>query len=526
MRRFRAGRALGSLAMAAAVGTVSACSAGHTAVVDTSQAASDSASTSLTVASTSAATSLDFTTTGGAAIPAVLMDNVYETLVRIDEDGSITPGLATSWEISDDARSYTFHLRKSVTFSNGDAFTAETAAFSINYVREKWTNGISAAMDPVAKATATDDHTLKVRLKQPSNGWLWSMGTATGAMMTPNGMDNLAAQPVGTGPYEVSRFAPSEFVELHVRDGYWGKPAAQDVTVRYFPDTISSVNALQAGGVDVVWGVQNPELLDDVKDGIATEVGTTNGEVLLSMNNARAPFDDPRVRQAVAYAVDRKAANDVLWNGLAKDTGGAPIPPTDPWFEGKHYYDHDPEKARRLLTEAGAEGAEITLTTPTLPYAQTVAELLYSQLTEVGFKVTLESAEFPAVWLGQVMGAKDYQMSLISHVEPRDVPTLFGDPDYYLNYDSPRTRELLAQADSAPEKDYPKLMAQAVDQIMADAGALTLMNMPNIVLTRAGVHGLHPDQVTDALILRDLTSADADVDAKAAAADNTEKEAR
>ncbi|TKW70339.1 MAG: ABC transporter substrate-binding protein, partial [Staphylococcus hominis] len=79
-------------------------------------------------------------------------------------------------------------------------------------------------------------------------------------------------------------------------------------------------------------------------------------------------------------------------------------------------------------------------------------------------------------------------------------------------------------ADSAPEKDYPKLMAQAVDQIMADAGALTLMNMPNIVLTRAGVRGLHPDQVTDALILRDLTSADAD--AKTTAADNTEKEAR
>ena len=67
--------------------------------------------------------------------------------------------------------------------------------------------------------------------------------------------------------------------------------------------------------------------------------------------------------------------------------------------------------------------------------AQTVAELLYSQLTEVGFKVTLESAEFPAVWLGQVMGAKDYQMSLISHVEPRDVPSLFGCPDCYLNYD-------------------------------------------------------------------------------------------
>ena len=104
MRRFRAAKALGSLAMVAAVGAVSACSAGHTAVVDTSQADSNSAPSSLTVASTSAATSLDFTTTGGAAIPAVLMDNVYETLVRIDKDGSITPGLATSWDISPDAR--------------------------------------------------------------------------------------------------------------------------------------------------------------------------------------------------------------------------------------------------------------------------------------------------------------------------------------------------------------------------------------------------------------------------------------
>ena len=98
-------------------------------------------------------------------------------------------------------------------------------------------------------------------------------------------------------------------------------------------------------------------------------------------------------------------------------------------------------------------------------------------------------------------------MSLVSHVEPRDIPTLFGNPDYYLGYDSQKTRDLLSTADSAPESKYAAGMEKAVDQIMADAGALTLMNMPNIVLYRDGIEGLNPNQVTDAIELADLKEA-------------------
>ncbi|OFT62451.1 peptide ABC transporter substrate-binding protein [Corynebacterium sp. HMSC05D08] len=473
--------------------SLSACSAGHTAVKETT-------SDSLTIATTGAATSLDFTNVGGAAIPAALMSNVYETLVRIEGD-EIVPGLAENWDT--EGTTYTFHLRKGIKFSNGDAFTAETAAYSINNVKENWTNGIAKQMAVVDSATAIDEHTLKVKLSKHSNGWLWSMGTAIGAMMTPTATD-LATTPVGTGPFTLAGFTPGEFISLTPNRDYWGKVPQEDVTIQYFPDAVSSVNSLKSGGVDVVWAMQNPELRDDLGSDIRTTVGTTNGEVLLSMNNNAAPFDDPRVRQAVAYGVDRDAANQVLWGGMAQDTGGAPVPPTDPWSSDKDYYRFDPERAKKLLAEAGAVGAPVTITAPTLPYAQRVSELLYSQLTEIGFDVTLESAEFPAVWLGQVMGAKDYQMSLVSHVEPRDIPTLFGNPDYYLGYDSQKARDLLAAADAAPEEQYPKLMGEAVDQIMADAGALTLMNMPNIVLYRDGIEGLDPNQITDAIELRNL----------------------
>ena len=444
------------------------------------------------VAASAAPAGLDFTTTGGAAAPQALVGNVYETLVRIDASGTPVPHLAE--RVERDGGVFTFHLRDGVTFADGTPFTADDAAFSIHYVQNEWTNGLKAQMDPVTHVEVVDERTLRVAVEggeAAEDAWLWSMGTLTGAMMTPAGVDKLATAPLGTGPYTVKRFDVGEAIEFDAREDYWGGDVAHDGLIRYFDDPVSAVNALRVGDADVVWGMQAPQLIDTLPEDIRVEVGTTNGEVLLSMNNTRAPFDDPDVRRAVAYAVDRAAVNEVVYNGLGTDTGGAPVPPTDPWYPGRDFYPFDPDKARELLA---GRTPDITITVPNRPYAQEASELIYSQLQDVGFRVRLETVEFPAVWLNQVLKGHDYQASLVSHVEPRDVPMLFGNPEYYLGYDNAVVRERIAAGD----------MAGAVEQIMDDAAALTLTNAPNIVLYAPGVSGLDPNVVTDSLPLNEV----------------------
>lgn len=437
------------------------------------------------------------------------MGNVYEGLVQIDEQGEVAPLLATSWERSESGTEYVFHLRDGVTFSDGAHFNAETAKFSIDRVKtDAWTNGLKSQMKVVKSTEVVDPLTLRVTLERPSNQWLWSMGTFVGAMMSPTGVGKLAEVPVGTGPYHVSQWAVGQSITFTARPDYWGaRPANQTAAIRYFADAVGATNALQSGDVDVVWAMQSPELLGALQSrgNYQVEVGTTNGEVLLSMNNQRAPFNDPRVRQAIMYAIDRQAVIDTAWDGYGQDTGGVPVPPTDPWFKPSNQYPFDPDRARQLLQEAGITEAnnDITFTVPSLPYTQAISELVVSQLRDVGLDVTIQSAEFPAVWLAQVLKGKDYDMSLIAHVEGRDLTTLFS-KGYYLGYDSPATAELFAKADAGTPEENVAFMQQAVDRIMADAAADTLFNFPNIVVARDDVTGIQPDVRTEGIALAQM----------------------
>lgn len=482
--------------------SLTACNAG---AGSTAAAAADKSN--VNVALTGEPVNLDFTKTAGSAIPQALMSNVYEGLVEIDQTGKIQPLLAESWTLSPDRKVYTFKLRQGAKFSNGEAFTASDVKFSIERVKsEAWVSSLKAKMDVVDSVNVISDTEVAVTLKQPSNAWLFNMGTLVGAMFDPSGVADLANKAVGTGPFAIKAWNRGQSIDLAARDDYWGeKPKVKTASLRYFADAVATTNALRTGDVDVVYNMQAPELLSAFATDKKFQVleGTSNGEIVLSMNNKVAPFNDPRVRQAVLYAIDRQAVVDTAWNGYGTVVGG-PVPPTDPYYEDLNgLFPHNPEKAKQLLKEAGAENLDITFTIPTRPYATAVSEIVVSQLAEVGIKAKIESAEFPAVWLDKVFTKHNYQMSVVLAVESRDVLAMFNNPNYYLGYDNSKIKELAASADAADEAGYVDGMKKVVRTIAEDAAADVLFLFPNIVVANEAVTGIPANSVTEAL---DLTA--------------------
>lgn len=450
---------------------------------------------------------LDFTTTDGAAIPQALLYNVYEGLVQLNQDGEIEPGLAESWEVSEDNLTYTFQLAEDATFSNGEPFTAEDAKFSIERVSSDWTVSLKAAMDVVDAVEVVSPTELTVTLKRPSNDWLYRMTTRVGAMFSQTGVDDLANDPVGTGPYDVSKWTRGDSITLTRNDEYWGeKSYFQAVTLKYFKDPTALNNALLSGTIDVIGTVQTPESLEQFENNDKYQVieGTTNGEVVLSFNNESGPLQNLEVRQAVRHAIDHEALVETCWAGRGELIGSM-VPPTDPWYEDlTDVYAYDPAKAEQLLQDSGQADQTLRLRIPTLPYAVACGTVVKSQLEQVGFKVELDQLEFPAAWLTTVFTDADYDMSIVAHVEPRDMSAVFGDPEYYTRYGKPEFQKLLSEADQAAPEEQVALMQEAARTLSEDAAADWLFLLPNLIVAEDDVTGLPENAISESFDVTDL----------------------
>jgi peptide/nickel transport system substrate-binding protein len=490
-----------AVALVAVAGLLAAaaCSAG-------ASSSTNGAAQSLAIGLVAEPASLDFTTTDGAAIPQALLDNVYDGLVKQDENGKIVPDLAKSWTVSPDRKTYTFTLVDSAKFTNGKPFTADDAVFSINRVKSKWTTSLKAAMDVVQEAKATSPTELKVTLSKPSNDWLFRMTTRIGAMFSQTGVDKLATEPVGTGPYKLGSWKRGDSIVLQRNDAYWGtKPFFNQVTLKYFKDPTALNNALLTGTINVIGTVQAPESLSQFTSNSKYQVieGTTNGEVVLSFNNSKPVFKDIRVRQAIRQAIDHKALLDTCFAGRGKLIGSM-VPPTDPWYEDlTSIAPYDPAKAKSLLQASGATGATLRLRLPTLPYATSCGQVVKSQLEQVGLKVQIDQLEFPAAWLTTVFKNADYDMSIISHVEPRDLGAVFN-AKYYTRYDDPQLQALLAAADAGDEQTQVADMKKAARRLSEQAAADWLFLLPNLIVADKNLTGLPTNAITESFDLSRL----------------------
>lgn len=504
-----------TIALLAALAMVATACAGSTAdSTTTTTSGSDSESTTTSVAETTTTAAeasaqtgvviglqlepptLDLTSSPAAAIPQVLLYNVYETLVKLEADGSISGLLAESWDVSEDGLTYTFTLREGVTFHNGETFDADDVVFSINNVLTKDPeHPFATTLAPITSVTATDPSTVEITVDQVSANLLFFLTQGQGVILEESAVGTIENEPIGTGPFQFDSWTVGDSIVLARNDAYWGDPALlETVTFRYINDPNSLNNAMLAGDLDIIAGVSAPELLTAFESDDRFEVlqGLTNGEVTLSLNGGRAPLDDVRVRQAITHAIDRQAVVDLAYAGYGTVIGTFSTP-LDPWYRDlTDVYPYDPEQARTLLAEAGAEDITLEMILPPVSYAGRSGEIIASQLAEVGITVNITNVEW-GVWLEDVFTNHDFDMSIVAHVEPRDV-VQYGNPDYYWGDDSPQVAPILEQADAEPDPDVRnELYASVLEEITAVAADNWLFVLPALSVIETGVTGYEAD---------------------------------
>lgn len=447
---------------------------------------------------------LDPTAGAAAAIDEVVYANVFEGLTRIGSGGEVQPALAESWEISEDGTTYTFKLREGVKFHDGSDLTAEDVVFSLDRARaDDSTNAQKALFAQIDTVEAVDDTTVKVTLKQPQGSFLYNMGWGDAVIVAPETAEGNKENPVGTGPFKFGNWAKGSSITIEKNPDYWGDEVQLDkAEFRIIPDAAAAIPALLSGDVHAFPNMPAGDALPQIESDPRFEVviGSTEGETILSTNNKKAPFDQLKVRQAIAHALNREEIIAGNGSGLGTPIGTHFSPGNAAYVDLTDTYPFDPEKAKELLAEAGfPDGFEATIKLPPPPYARDGGQIVASQLRNVGIDLEIIPVEW-ADWLEQVFKNKDYDLTIVSHTEPNDI-NIYANPDYYFQYSNPEFDAVMAELDvSSDEAKRTELYQKAQRIIAEDAVNGYMFQLPKVGVWDAKLEGMWenaPVQATD-----------------------------
>jgi len=373
-------------------------------------------------------------------VPAFTSHRVFElihsTLTRLGPDLSVQPDLAESWALAPDGRQLTFRLRPA-KFHNGEPVTSLDVKFTYERILNPQTKAVARAFFvDIEKVEAPDPRTVVFSLKQPNVALLIYMAHPNASIVsqkvTQAANDDLSRKEhaIGSGPFRLAEWAPDNFMRFEAFREFYvqGQPYLDGVRINIVPDEAGIVAALRTKAADMA-------LIADAR--VAQTLGREQGLTvsakpslnyhLLFLNTKRKPLDNAKVRQAIAYAIDRKQIIDTVALGSGDPTG--PIPPALPFYAlptGEHeLYRRDVGKARQLLQEAGIGPVTLTILTQTTEpvYAKDIAQIVQQQLGEVGIRVNIELLEF-GQWVQRWLKA-DFEMAPgLNSGQP--------DPDFYL----------------------------------------------------------------------------------------------
>ncbi len=367
---------------------------------------------------------------------AVPSTQIFASPIRYDENWEPQPYLAKSWETSEDGLTVTLNLVDNATFHDGEPITSEDVAYSILTTKEN--HPFKSMFAPVESIDTPDAHTVVINLSNPHPALLLALSPALATVLPKHVFDDgqdikshpMNSKPVGSGPFMLEEFKAGEAIVLKKNPNFFldGRPKLDEIIVRIIKDPSALLIAMENGEADMypfMAGSQEIRRLEKADQlGVTAEgyaaVGPLNW---LAFNTASPKLSDVRVRQAIAYAVDRDFITKALHRGVSTPQRG-PIIESSPFFdESIPAYDADLDKAKALMAEAGfADGMELTIDFIPGPkeQQQSIAEYMKSQLKKIGIAVTVRAApDFPT-WAGRV-GGHDFELTM-------DIVFNWGDP--------------------------------------------------------------------------------------------------
>lgn len=450
---------------------------------------------------------LDPTAGAAAAIDEIVYGNIFEGLTRIDQTGAVKPALARSWDISDDGLEFTFHLHENVTFHDGKPFTADDVVFSLKRVlAPDSVNAQKGLFDGIKDVIAADPHRVIITLTRPKGDLLFNLGWGDAVIVNSQTVETNKITPIGTGAYRFVRWVKGASVRLVVNPDYWGKPAAiPQVDFMFIKDPNAAYSALKAGDIDISPNFQAVELVDQFMDDpdFTVAQGTTEGETILTLNNAQSPLDQRIFRQALSHAIDKQSLSLAATEGYGTLIGSHFAPHHPAYVDLANFYDYNPDKARQLLKDAGVDlPLTLTIAVPPPAYARRSSEIIAAQLAQIGISLEIEPMEW-STWLQQIFKDKTYDLSIISHTEPMDIG-IYARDDYYFNYDNAEFKSLYDQIKTTNNDDKRnQLLGDAQRMIARDAVNVFLFQLPKIGIWNAQLKGMWHNAPIQANILYD-----------------------
>jgi len=437
--------------------------------------------------------------------------NIYSALVRYDNSGALVPDLAESWTISEDGKQYTFNLRDGVTWHHGyGELTANDVKYTFERVLDPATSSPNAPeYQLIDSIEVLDDLTVRFNLKAASPTFIhvlaaYYSGFIVNQQAVLDAGGDLTQRPVGTGPFVVESVALDDRIVMSANEQYFlGTPGVDQVNFVSIIDQSTADIAMERGEIDLQL-MRTYESADRFASNADIEVATTVSTDIrqLVMNTAIEPFNNPLVRRAMQYAVNREAVAQVVYGGYAQPLGGfVALPPQLSQFWGPDAYRYDPERARELLAEAGyPDGFSVDVWTIAAEPWLTLVQVLQASLAEAGIDLQIQAREIAA--LVEARGSGNAHMTTYGPAAPVD-PEFYLFPLFHSINNAPSGRNysfynaidgLLDQARvTSSEDEREQIYLQIAEEIAKGPPSVPMVGLENVYAFRANVVGFEPD---------------------------------